>query len=257
MDDRIRDRRRSVNRQRGRRRAGLVLVVVLVVAAAILFVWLRSSDVFAVRRVTVTAVQYSTEEQIAGLTAEAVGSSLLKLSTRAIEEGLLSLPYVRTAEVYRRFPDTLDIRLVEYEPLARLQVKEGETWLVAENGRILEKATPPRGLDLPLVAVTGSVAPVAGGMLPAAVTEGLAVVAMLEAGTVGEGLPTVERIVVSTAGRIVVVLKDGGELRLGDSTGLQHKLMVAVDIIERYLRDGKQIAYVDLTVPERAAVKVE
>jgi len=34
-------------------------------------------------------------------------------------------------------------------------------------------------------------------------------------------------------------------------------LMVAEDIVEQYLREGERIQYVDLTVPERVAVKAE
>lgn len=257
MDDRIRDRRRSVNRERGRRRGGLVLVAVLLVVAAVLFLWLRSSDVFAVKRVTATATQRATEQQISGLTSEALGGSLLSLSTGAIEEALLTVPYIRSAEVYRRFPDTLDIRLVEYEPVARLRVGNGATWLVAENGRALEKVSPPRGSGLPLVVSAGTVTPVAGETVPGTIVSALPVVALLETDDIRGKLPAVDRILVSAAGTIVVVLKGGSELRLGGATELERKLMVAIDIIQRYLRDDKQIDYVDVSVPHRPAVKAE
>jgi len=257
MDERIRDRRRSVIRQQGRRRAGFVFVIVLVIAAAVLFLWLRSSDVFAVKRIVATAGQYLTEEQIAGLAGGALGENLLKLSTTELKEGLLSLPYVCSAEVHRRFPDTLDIRLVEHEPVARLQGKGGSTWLIAGNGRILEKVNAPRGAGLPLIVAAGSITPVVGEMLPAAMVDALGVVDLLAAEGAGRGLPAVDHIVISTAGRIVAVLKEGAELRLGEPVGLQQKLMVAEDIVEQYLREGERIQYVDLTVPERVAVKAE
>jgi hypothetical protein len=34
-------------------------------------------------------------------------------------------------------------------------------------------------------------------------------------------------------------------------------LKVAVDRIQQYLRDGKQVRYVDASVPDRVAVKAE
>jgi cell division protein FtsQ len=257
MDEKIRDRRRSVNRQRGRRRGGLVLVAVLLLVAVALFLWLRSSDVFAVKRITATATQRTTEQQICGLTSVALGASLLTLSTGAIEEALLTLPYIRSAEVYRRFPDTLDARLVEYEPVARLRVETGATWLVAENGRALEKVSPPRGSGLPLVVAGGALTPVVGETVPGPIVDALQVVSLLKTDDIRERMPAVERIVVSAAGTIAVVLKGGSELRLGDATELEHKLMVAIDRIQQYLRDGRRIEYVDLTVPERVAVKAE
>ena len=255
MDEKIRDRRRRVTRQRGRRRAGLVLVAIVVLAAVGLFLWLRSSDVFAVERVTATVTQHVTEEQIGGLTSPALGVSLLRLSTGAIKEGLLSLAYVRSAEVHRRFPDTLEVRLVEYEPFARLNAQDGGIWLVADDGRILEKVRPPRGAGLPLVVYEGSLAPVAGETLPETIVTALPAVELAGTDDFREDLAAVERILVSAAGTVVLALKGVTELRLGDPTGLEYKLTVAKDIFHRYLRDDQQIEYIDLSVPERPAVK--
>jgi len=55
-----------------------------VVAALAVFMWLRSSDVFAVERVTTTPVEHVTSEQIAAATADVRGASLLALSVGAI-----------------------------------------------------------------------------------------------------------------------------------------------------------------------------
>jgi cell division protein FtsQ len=255
MDKRIRDRRRSVNRDRGRRRAGLALIFVLVLIAAVLFFWLRSSDVFAVKQVTVTTPQRVTEEEISRVTAEAVGVSLLSLSIAPIKKALLTLSYVQSVEVYRRFPNTLDVRLVEYEPVARLRAENGTIWLVAEDGRALEKATPPRGSALPLVVPALAVSPVAGEELPDVIVNALSVAALLQNEEIGGKLPAVQQITISSGGTVALALKGGTELRLGDTTGLEHKFTVAIAIIQQCSRDKKQMEYVDVTVPERVAVK--
>ncbi len=119
MDKRVRERRRQVNRERGRRRAGLIFLVALVVVAVVAFLWLRSSSVFAVEAVTASATQHVTEEQIAEAAAGARGQSLLKVSTGDIENALSDLPYARTVHVYRKFPNGLDVEIEEYEPAAR------------------------------------------------------------------------------------------------------------------------------------------
>lgn len=255
MNEKMRDRRRSVARERGRRRAGLVFVAVLVIAAVGLFLWLRSSDVFAVERVTATVTEHVGQEQIAVLAEQALGVSLLRLSTDSIREDLLGLAYVRSVEVHRRFPDTLDIRLVEYEPFARLKDQDGRVWLVADDGRVLESVRPPRGVGLPLVVYEGSLTPAVGETLPDAIVASLPAVTLAAADDFHKDLAALERIVVSATGTVKLLLKGGTELRLGEPYGLERKLMVAKDIFQQYLRDGRQIEYMDLSMPERVAVR--
>jgi cell division protein FtsQ len=257
MDRKVRDRRRSVNRQRGRRRASLVFVFALVLAVVALFVWLRSSDVLAVKKIVATATEHVTAGEISRAASEARGVSLLQLSTGTIEHNLMTLPYVRSAEVHRRFPDTLDVRLVEYEPTARLQDGSGGIWLVTEDGRVLEQSPVSTASELPLVVAAGRVSPVAGEWVPSVIADALPVAALLQNKAVAGSLPAIDQIVISAAGDVVVKLKGGAELRLGAPTELKQKLKVAADRIQQYLRDGKQVRYVDASVPARVAVKAE
>ncbi len=255
MDERIRDRRRLVSRQRGRRRAWLVVPLVLLVMAAVLFVWLRSSSVFAVKAITATVTERVSEEDISAATASALGVNLLKLSTAPIEKALLALPYVRSAEVYRGFPHTLEVQLVEYQPVARMQTPDGQMWLVSEDGRALERITPPRGYSLPLVVPVNPTSPVAGSMVSEEIVAALPVVTLLMSKNVGDNMPDAKRVLVASAGEVTVALADGSELRLGPPTELEQKLMVAGEIFQQCLRDGKQLDYVDVSVPSRPAVK--
>jgi cell division protein FtsQ len=257
MDRRVRERRRSVTRQRGHRRAVLVVAFVCVLILVALFLWLRSSDVFAVNRVTVTAGQHVTAAEISRVTAGVRGVSLLRVSTGAIEKSLAELPYVRSVRVHRRFPNTLEIRIVEYEPAARLRAANGDIWQLAEDGRVLEKTNAAPGAGLPLVVPDIPVSPVAGEKVPQTVIGALPVATLLRADDARTSLPPVERLLVSGAGQVTVMLADGTELRLGDPVELKQKLMVAADIIQQYLRDKKQLRYVDASVPDRVAVSAK
>ncbi|OFW61034.1 MAG: hypothetical protein A2133_04505 [Actinobacteria bacterium RBG_16_64_13] len=229
----------------------------LVIAAVALFLWLRSSDVFAVKRITATATARVSLQEISEATSQALGVSLLRLSTGAIEDALLALPYVRSVEVYRSFPNTLEVTLVEYEPVARLQAGNGDIWLVTADGRALEGAQPSEGAGLPLVIPASPVSLVAGEQVPKLIVDALPVVGLLESEGIVGRLPGVEQIRVSAAGGVVLTLEGGAELRLGDATQLEQKLKVAAGRIESYLRDGKQVEYVDVSVPDHAAVKAK
>jgi cell division septal protein FtsQ len=254
MDKRVRQRRQRVSRERGRRRAAVIVVCLAVVAAAGLFVWLRSSDVFAVETVTADAVSHIAEEQIAEAAASALGESLLALSTGPIEEELSALPYVRSARLLRRFPNTLHIRVVEHEPAARVQGSDGTIWLVSSDGRVLEKRS---GSGLPLFVWASRLEIEAGDQLPAIVADALPLCALMGEIEGVEGLPALHHVSIALTGEVVMHLAREVELRLGAPTELKQKLTVASTIIQPYLRDGRRVQYVDASVRDRVAVKAE
>jgi cell division protein FtsQ len=254
MDRRVRARRRTVGRERGRKRAWVVTVIVVVIACAALFLWLRSSDVFAVKRVTATPTEHVTIEEIYEATAAARGVSLLRLSTQQIEAELSDLPYARSVEVHRRFPDTLEVELVECMPVASVRIRSGQIWSVAEDGRVLELANRP---NLPLIVAENEIDPVPGENLPAMLTGALSLAQLVATEDPFETLPVLDHIAVSAGGELTILFKDGTELRLGEPQELEQKLTVAASIIEQYLRDGRQLDYVDARVPDRPAVKAE
>jgi cell division protein FtsQ len=252
MDERVRDR---VTQQRGRRRAVLVIVILVLVAAAGLFLWLRSSSVFAVKIVTATATERVTRDDIANATSQTLGVSLLKVSTRALEQALSALPYVRSVQVYRDFPNTLEVELVEYEPLARVQASAGDVWLVSDDGRVLENVTPPRGYSLPLVIPAMPLTLAPGTDAPGEIVGALAVVKELLHGDAAARLPDIKQVDVNAAGEVGLTLADGSQLRLGRPTDLDQKLKAAEAAIEAYSKDGRAWEYVDVSVPTRPAVK--
>ena len=258
MDSKVRERRRSVNLQRGRKRGSLILLLVAVFVVLGLFLWLRSSDVFAVRRVLAPTLAHVSSDQVREAASDARGVSLLRVSTRDVEKKLVALPYVRSAKVYRHFPDALEVTIQEYQPVARVQSADGHLWLVADDGKILASGDGSGGSgagDLILIVPATSFTAKVGSRLPELIAGALPIAGLLEQPDFSKTLPAVAKIMVSDDGRTVAILDGGAELRLGDPVELKDKLTVAVQIIEQYLRDGKQLLYADVSVPSRAVAK--
>jgi cell division septal protein FtsQ len=162
---------------------------------------------------------------------------------------------VRSAEVYRRFPDSLEVELSEYEPVARLLDQSGHVWLIADTGRVLEGADAASFTDLPLMVPDSSFALTPGEQVPDAVASALPLAPLFAIGEVGTRLPALDRMIVSAGGYITVKLIEGLEVRLGEATELSQKLAAAADTLEQCLQNGQVLEYIDVTVPERAAVK--
>jgi hypothetical protein len=109
--------------------------------------------------------------------------------------------------------------------------------------------------DLPLVVPEGLATLAPGEQAPKAVAATLPLGSLLTAKDVGGRLPAVDRVIVTSGGYITVKLVEGMELRLGDATELRRKLNAAADTLKQCLQNGQVLEYIDVRVPERAAVK--
>jgi cell division protein FtsQ len=78
------------------------------------------------------------------------GTPILAMSPRRAKEQLESLPWVRSAVVERRLPDTLYVRLVERKPLALWQ-HGGKLELIDREGAVIPVSRLDRFAKLPMV----------------------------------------------------------------------------------------------------------
>jgi cell division protein FtsQ len=78
------------------------------------------------------------------------GAPILAMSPRRAKEQLEALPWVRSAVVERRLPDTLYVRLVERKPLALWQ-HGGKLDLIDTGGAIIPVTRLDRFAKLPMV----------------------------------------------------------------------------------------------------------
>ena len=84
------------------------------------------------------------------------GSSIFSCSLPDAKKALEALPWVRSASVQRRLPETLYVRLSERRPIALWQNK-GKLYLVDDQGKVLDNISDyPRG---GLLVLTGEGAP--------------------------------------------------------------------------------------------------
>lgn len=261
MDPRIKQRRRGVSRARGRRRLIVVGVLLFVAAGVAGFVWVRSSDVFAVRRVSVPVTHRVSGVDLRAAVSGAAGTNLLRVSTDQLEARLRSIPFVRTARVFRRFPDALEVDIVEYAPVVRIEGSDGVRWLLADDGRVLarwDETADPESSALPLFVPEAEVWPEPGVVTAPQIVEALPLAGDLaDGGAWSTQRYPVERVLVSGTGEITMILAGGGEVRLGDPRELDEKLMVALQVVDGYTSEGKKLEYVDVRAPAGPVAKAQ
>lgn len=246
-------RRRASGRDRRRFLTGIGVAGCLGIMVA-LFLFVSQSEVFSIRRVSLPVLRHVSQKEMESAVSLARGSNIFRVSTSAIERRLNELPYVRRAEVYRRFPDALEVTVEEYLPVARMQARDARQWVVSLEGRVLGQAKDPVG-DLPLLVPEIELWPRLRGILPSVLVRALSVAPFLQEGGLGSSQHKVKRTLVDSTGRLTLVLNSGSEVRLGPPVRLNEKFKVAASIIDWYSREGRSLAYVDVSDPSRVVAK--
>jgi len=145
---------------RGIRRAAPALAAVglgaaLLAGGALTVRWAMSSPRFALRDIAVTGNLRLGGDALLARAGVAEGENLFRLSTRAIERRLRASPWVVDAEVSRRLPDGLDIRIVERQPAALLVIDGAGLYLADAGGRPFKRAAVQEGEGAGLVVISG------------------------------------------------------------------------------------------------------
>ena len=94
-------------------------------------------------------------ETILAALAVGLGTPILAANPTRAKEQLEALPWVRTAVIERRLPDTLYVRLVERKPLALWQ-HGGKLDLIDREGSVIPVARLDRFAKLPMVVGEGA-----------------------------------------------------------------------------------------------------
>ncbi|WP_460433754.1 cell division protein FtsQ/DivIB, partial [Angustibacter speluncae] len=118
------------------------LLAALVVAAWVVLgsPWLRADEV------RVDGAQRVQQAQVDSALGDQLGRPLARVDTGAVEERLEQLSQVRSAQVVRDWPSTLEVRLTERVPVAAVPGEAGFA-LVDDAGVVVETVPePPAGL---------------------------------------------------------------------------------------------------------------
>ena len=225
-----------------RRRTRVVLgVVVLLAVLTPLALWLRTSSLVRVERVTVTGMDRQSAAIRAALTEAALDMTVLDVREDALRTAVEPYPVVRSLRTRTDFPHGLTIAVNAYEPVAALQAAAGgRLTAVAADGTLL-RGSATRGLAI-----------VGGGATPGGERAGdeptLRAIGLLAAA------PPALRARVARVYRgqrgLAATIENGPKLYFGGAARFGAKWAAAAQVLAH--RSSRGARYVDLRVPERA-----
>lgn len=226
------------------RLASVLLALLMVLTAYVLF----RSPLFQIQKVVVQGNSLVGTREIEESAAIPLGRNIFEVDLQQARERLLLIPMLKDAQVYRRLPSTVVIRVTERVPVALLPVSNGFAEIDAEGIYLRRGSVGTSGLPVltGIQAVAGEPGrPVKG----AGLEEGLTVIRELGPQVVKE----LSEIHVDQQIRLYTL--DGIEVRLGRPVDLAAKGRVLPGLLVALRSGGKRVCYIDLSVPDRPAVK--
>jgi cell division septal protein FtsQ len=245
----LRERRRQVAREQGRRRRNRGLWLLGAFAGLAVLYWLLTGPLLSIGSVTMSGYDRPDRAEVAAALAGAARTGTVVSPARAaMERAVAPYPWVESITVTRRLPRSAYVQVVQARPMAIAQSSEGAAVLVSSQGRVLEPADP--AADMARMTLPGQV-PATGADLPAAWADLLLFVAALEA----DLSRRVRDLRLDQDGLAVARLEDGPEVRLGRPVRLRAKATALALVLSALsAEDRARAAYVDVSVPEHPAV---
>lgn len=127
--------RQRLKRLKGTLLSGLFLFVVFISTYG--GFRLANSSWFDLQFVEVQGQDRLDQESILEATGLFAGQNLLHIRTNEVAEKVETLAYVKDARVRRRFPNRVDVSIIERAPVAMVMI-ENERWLIDGEGALLE-----------------------------------------------------------------------------------------------------------------------
>ena len=218
---------------------------------------LTTGEALRIRAIRAGPLARASAPDLLALSPVKVGDSWLAADVDAMELALARHPWVREARVHRRWPPSLEVKVVEREPRALVDL--GGLYIVDADAQVFKRAASGDGLDLPVVTGfgrddyvqrRGELEPRLRGalaLLDAWDREGLA------------PLATISEIHLDGDEGLVLYLGDeGAQVRFGEGE-IPQKLSRLRRVLEALRADGRRAEVIhldDRSHPDRVAVRM-
>ena len=222
----------------------LLIAFALLAGATAAYVGARETSVFAVDKILVRGASPAIASEVERALAASRGTSLLAVDLAESHAAVVALPTIAAARFDRAFPHTLAVTVVAERPVAVIR-QGADAFVVSARGRIIRRVERGALPSLARIWVPRTVGVLALGTT---VTDDVRTAVTAVSPLAGRRFPSRVVSVSATPEELTLRLRSGLEIRLGDATDVQLKLLVARRVMPR-LQPGSR--YLDVSVPDR------
>jgi cell division protein FtsQ len=223
-------------------RSLLVSIAVLLFAASSYLV-ARETAIFSIDRVEVRGAAPRVADEVRATLTAVEGENLVGFDLARARLAVERLPSVAAVSFDRAFPHTLRIIVTPERAIAVIR-QRAAAYLVSARGRIMRAVPRSAGRRLPRIWAPPQAVLEVGGYVDETVAPAVRTLVPAD----GSRFPARIRSVAGAADGLVLRLRSGLQVRLGEPADIRLKLAVAALVIPK-LPEGA--AYLDVSVPER------
>ncbi len=231
-----------IRRRQKRQFIGFLIAFVLIIVLAIYFL---NSDYFKVKAISFEGTSHLAKENLEKIKNMFTGKNIFRVPVKDAKEILSSSPWVKEVEIHRDFPDKINVKVIEREPVA--SITDGiQYFLVSDDGMVLEVSDSAPELiqiaDLPVRKLKPG--------------DEVKTEEFNEAMEIYTGLPSslkkkVSVISAPSLERIILYIS-GVEVLYGMAEHLEEKNAVLEQILKK---EGTSVISIDIRVPTNPVVK--
>jgi cell division septal protein FtsQ len=267
IDPRIRERLVAVQRAQGRRRLKIMVAIVAVVVLAAAALAATRLPLLAVQHVEVTGDVHTPRASVLAVTRLDRHPQLIDLNSGRLRRELMTLPWVASAQIHRRWPATVAVHLSERRPVAEVTGPEGQPAVVDRDGRVLATgaavatalapasalasapaSSPPGAPGLPGLKGVGQAGAAGTYLAPSSgVRDVLALALALPPVLSASSANQLRAIEIGKQGMLQATLAPGVTVLFGSIDALDAKLLALRTLLERV--DLRGVTTLDVRVP--------
>lgn len=204
--------------------------------------YLLQSDLMNLKNIVLEGNSYVNKDEISNISGLVINRNIFKYNLKEIKQNIISHPYIKEAEVYRKLPDTIMIQIEEREEYAII-LYMGSYIYVDGEGIVLKAADSYMANDNILVTGIDFKSFKVGEKVEAINNDNLNLVMdLLKVANMTTIYDMISEINVSEENNIRIITFDGSEVLLGEAKNPTY-LMVALDevLISLYTKDIKNV----------------
>lgn len=254
----VRRKRNITKRLRQFERVLLSVAFVLAGLACLygLYVALFMGDTFTIKKIVVDGKwRYLSATGLAELSGVKEGDNLFWISTNDVHEKLSLDPWVRSAAVVRRLPDTLWIFVEEHEPFAIASFEDG-LFYVSKDGTLFKKLEQGDDKNFPVftgIAMKGGILEEDGA---SCVNDMISLVSVFRSLAFGRGKEIAEVHFDNVAGFSIITRDEPMQILFGKSNFADHAAKLD-EMFFAITERGKRIQYLLANESNRVVVRYQ